>query len=93
MASIPVSAEQPAAKAFRITIAPSASVMWIGCAVPTTAAGCGRSRPTTMTPKIADRNATIGSIRTRALSAMPHRLTAVIKTSPARHIASRWWAS
>jgi len=30
-----------------------------------------------MTPKIAARNTTMGSIRTRALSAMPHRLTAV----------------
>jgi hypothetical protein len=56
MASIPVSAEQPAANAFRVAIAPSASVMWIGYAAPTTAAGCARSRPTTMTPKIAARN-------------------------------------
>jgi hypothetical protein len=56
MASIPVSAEQPAANAFRVAIAPSASVMWIGCAALTTAAGCAHSRPTTMTPKIAARN-------------------------------------
>jgi hypothetical protein len=55
MASIPVSAEQPAANAFS-AIAPSASVMWIGCAAPTTVAECARSRPTTMTPKIAARN-------------------------------------
>ena len=46
-----------------------------------------------MTPKIAARNATIGSMRTRALSAMPHRLTAVIRTRPVRQIASRWGAS
>ena len=93
MASIPVSAEQPAEKAFRIKITPTASLMRTGSAVPTTAAGCERSRPTMMTPKIAARNTTIGAIRTRALSAMPHRLTAVIKTRPVRHIASRWWSS
>jgi hypothetical protein len=46
-----------------------------------------------MIPKIAERNATIGSVRTRALSAMPHRLTAVIKMRPSKHIASRWWLS
>ena len=93
MASIPVSAEQPAAKAFRTRITPIASLMRTGCGVPTTAAGCERIRPTMMTPKIPARNATIGSMRTRALSAMPHKLTAVIKTRPVRHIASRWWAS
>ncbi len=32
-------------------------------------------------------------MRTRALSAMPHRLTAVIKIRPVRQIASRWWPS
>jgi hypothetical protein len=89
MASIPVSAEQPAAKAFRIRITPTASLMRTGSAMPTTAAGCERIRPTMMTPKIAARNATIGSMRTRALSAMPHRLTAAIKIRPVRHIASR----
>ena len=93
MASIPVRAEQPAEKAFRIRITPTASVMRTGCAVPTTAAGCERTRPTMMTPKIEARNTTIGSMRTRALSAMPHRLTAVIKTRPVRDITSRWWAS
>jgi len=89
IASIPVSAEQPAAKAFRIRITPTASLTRTGCVVPTIAAGCERTRPMTMTPKIAARKTTMGSMRTRALSAMPLRLTAVITIRPARHIASR----
>jgi hypothetical protein len=89
MASMPVRAEQPAAKAFRIRITPSASLTATGSAIPTTAAGCERSRPTMMTPKIAHRNAAIGAMRKRALSAMPHRLTAAIPARPVRHIASR----
>ncbi len=92
MASIPVRAEQPAENALRISTTPRASLMWIGCTLPTSAAGWERVRPTAMTPKIAVRNSTIGSIRKRALSAMPHRLTAVISARPIRHIARRWGA-
>jgi hypothetical protein len=29
----------------------------------------------------------------RALSAMPHKFTAVIKTRPIRHSASMWWVN
>lgn len=93
MASIPVRAEQSAEKAFRMRVTPSASLMRSGKAVLTTAAGWERIRPTTMPRKIAVRNAAIGSIRTRALSAIPHKLTAVIRIRPARQIGSRWQAS
>ncbi len=89
IASTPVSAEQPAAKALRINSTPRASLMGIGCAVPTIAAGCERMSPMMMMPTIAQTNSTIGSIRNLALSAMPHRFTAVSRARPPRHTASR----
>jgi len=88
IASTPVSAEQPDAKAFRIRSVPIVSVAG-GSACGSGTAGCGRTKPTTITRNIAMMKAIVGTANTRADSATPHMFTPVISASTSRHSHTR----
>ncbi len=92
MASTPVSAEQPDENALRTSSRPRVSCAGKDCAVPTTAAGWERRRPTATIPRTATMNSRVGSISTRALSVTPRRFTAVSSARPTRHTTSLSWA-
>ena len=51
--------------------------------------GWDRTSPPTITIAMATMNATVGTMNTRADSATPHRLTAVIRASTPRHSQTR----
>jgi hypothetical protein len=90
IASTPVSEEQPAANSLRINTTPSASVARMGPrSAPITASGCGRMNPTMMMAKILTTNTIVGPISTLADSAIPIRLMAVIRASPANVTPSK----
>jgi hypothetical protein len=84
IASTPVSALQPEAKALSSSRTPTlAAACAAGCVG--SVSGCERIRPTRMTAKIATMNTTVGTIITFADSATPYRLIAVISTSASTH--------
>ena len=90
IASTPVSEEQPAEKALRINTSPSASVALMGPrSAPITATGCGWMKPTIMMAKILTMNTSVGPNSTLADSAIPIRLMAVSRASPASVTASK----
>ena len=60
--------------------------------MPTTASGCVRNNPAPMTAKTAPRKSSIGSMRTRALSATPYRLTVSDQAGPSRAMPQVWCA-
>jgi hypothetical protein len=93
IASTPVTAEQPAANAFSSSRTLSVVVAEIG---PRSVPMCGVRKwnaPMTMIANMLMTNTAIGSIRSRADSAIPNRLTNVRTTSPTSETSSRWSAS
>ena len=88
IASTPVSAAQPEAKARSRRSRPMVSVAdgtwWDGAT-----AGCDRIRPPMMTAKIATMKMTVGAMNSRAESAAPHRLAAVMRARMTRQISTR----
>ena len=88
IASTPVSAEQPDANAFRISSTPTVSVT-LGSSCTGGTAGWDRISPEMMTTAMAAMNATVGTMNSRADSATPHRLAAVISASAPRHSQTR----
>jgi hypothetical protein len=88
IASTPVSAEHPDANARSSSSAPTVSAA-AGKWWSTATAGCDRSSPPMITAAIAAMNATVGAMNSRADSATPHRLAAVIAASTSRQISTR----
>ena len=88
IASTPVSAEQPDANAFRISITPTASAV-AGRLCAGATAGWDRTSPPMMTAAIATMNRMVGTMKRRADSATPHRFAAVIRASAPRHSQTR----
>ena len=84
MASTPVSAEHPDAKArssnSRLTAVTVCGRCWTGAT-----AGVERTSPATMTAPMAMMNRSVGMMNARAASATPHMLTPVMMPSTARH--------
>ena len=94
IASIPVTAEQPAANALSSSRIPNASVALNGSMlVPITALVCGLTKPTMITAKMLTRNTANGTRSRLADSVIPNMFTAVNSTSPIRATSSRWWAN
>jgi hypothetical protein len=88
MASTPVSAEQPEANARRMRRSPTVSVagpMWWSSGT----AGWARSRPPRITAAMATMNSSVGTVKTLADSATPHRFSPVITASAARQSQTR----
>ena len=84
IASTPVRAEQPEANALSISNAPTVSVAGASVRV-SGAAGCDLTSPAMITITMAAMNSSVGSAKTFADSETPHRFTAVISASAARH--------
>jgi hypothetical protein len=88
IASTPVSAEQPDANDLSISSAPTVSVTF-GSWCESATAGWLRTRPATITRNMAAMNPSVGTMKTRADSAIPHRFTPVISASTARQSHTR----
>jgi hypothetical protein len=88
IASTPVSAEQPEANAFSSSSMPTDSVTG-GSWPASVTTGWDRTAPPMITIAIAMMNATVGTMKTRADSATPHRFTPVIRASTARQSQTR----
>ena len=94
IASTPVTAEHPEAKALRISTIPSAVVGRIGPRLePIRATGWAWNGPTMITARTLTTNTAAGSMRSFADSAIPNMFTAVSTARPIRPTARRWWAS
>lgn len=93
MASTPVSAAQPEAKAFsrsRVPTVVALSATTEACpAALAVLTGWSRNSPTAISTKIAPTNTAVGTMNARADSTMPRRLTPVIRASTARQSQSR----
>jgi hypothetical protein len=89
IASTPVRALHPAAKAWRTSSTPTVSRVWVAtCGVPG-AFRCGARgwiNPIAITIRIAAMNARVGTRKARAPSARPRRLRKVITASMARQM-------
>ena len=90
IASIPVTAEQPAANALSSSRIPSVSVAGNVSLVPIIATGWDRSAPTTIVAKMLIRNRKVGATSSRADSWIPNMFTTVSIRSPAMLTNSRW---
>jgi hypothetical protein len=90
MASTPVRALQPEAKAFSRSRTPTLVALPVTTdSLLTRFTGTSRKRPTTMRTKIEPMNTTVGTMNTRADSAIPRRFTAVSSVNTARQSHTR----
>ena len=88
IASTPVKAEHPDAKALRISSVPTVSVTG-GSECVSVTAGCERTSPVMITTAMDTMNASVGIAKTRADSARPQRFTPVMRASVARQSHTR----
>ena len=88
IASTPVSAEQPDANDLSRSSSPIVAVV-DGRLVCTGTTGWDRIRTPPMTAKIPTMKTTVGTMNSRAESAAPHRLAAVIAASTTRQMITR----